>query len=355
MALPFCLYLINKQTSCIYLGELKMSLLKSLLSEEAAGGSTGGSSIAVNIGGKKGKKKKKGGLFAGGMISRVAEAVGCRRLLEQDDFDMIGTEAKLKNSERLSKSKASSKAFGLQDDDGNTVKIYVKASDADEFERELESALNSDKSVAEIVFDLNREFDIIDAEWGEIPEDEEEQIPMPKGNQGANDQAAPAPDANADPNAKAQGDEQAGGDDELSLDDAAPGDEGGEDNPDDVKSALNQIIDMLKSDVQAKKAEAEAKKAEAEAKKALQLRKAQEAKSKQDAELLDAEEFFKSKKEEDRKQKQMDLLARYHYEKGKSEDKDEFDISALESVSTKMANMMFENFKNQSRKSRRII
>jgi hypothetical protein len=346
-----------------------MKLMKVFLREMAAGGSIGAGAIASYpaAGGKAKKKGKKSGLFAGGIISRTNEGEKDRRrgLRESDDFDEASVEAKLKSAEKIGQNKARCKVFGLEDDDGNTVKIYVAAKDAEEFERELESALNSDKSIAEIVFDLNREYDIIDAEWGNIPEDEETPVPEARPGEGKGAAQKPASDLGdetgeaspEDLGKKGSNGESDKDTDKTDADLGDLGDLGDEDleggkigdmkDDEDVKSTLNQIIDMLKDDIEAKKAEAAAKKAEAEAKRAAAIRAAQESKARMDAELLDAEDFFKQKKEEERQRRQMEMLARYRHAISKGDDLD-LDIPALEAASIKMANKLFENFKGQT-------
>lgn len=329
-----------------------MSLLKSLLQESGSAGTTYAGSIAVNTTGIKTtkKKSKKDPMYANGLMRRASKGL-LPYLNENDDFDEVDAEAKLKNSDKKAKNASNCKAFALEDNDGNTVKIYVKSSDADEFEKELENALTSNKSVAEIVFELNKEFDIVDAEWGEFPEDEEEEIPLSKPGNGdktpsSDEDMSMGPD---DGKLPPEGDANTEEEPETPLESEEPAEELGSD--DDMKSTLNQIIDMLKTDIQAKKSEAEAKKTEAEAKKAEQKRLSIEAKSKVDAEMLDAEDYFKKKKDDEKEQRQMELLAKYRREKS-MESSDEFGIDTLESISNKMSNMMFENFKTQSKKFR---
>lgn len=61
--------------------------------------------------------------------------------------------------------------FGLETDDGKIVKVYVKAEEADDFEKALSKKLGSEDSIEAALNELSKNFEIIDVEW---PEDDEE-------------------------------------------------------------------------------------------------------------------------------------------------------------------------------------
>ena len=61
--------------------------------------------------------------------------------------------------------------FGLEDDQGAIVKVYVAKDDADGFEKALGEKLGVDDDIEELLAELAADYDIVDVEW---PEEEEE-------------------------------------------------------------------------------------------------------------------------------------------------------------------------------------
>ena len=55
--------------------------------------------------------------------------------------------------------------FGMESDDGSIVKVYVNASQADEFEKALAQALGEEDDVEQVINDMSNKFDIVDVEW----------------------------------------------------------------------------------------------------------------------------------------------------------------------------------------------
>lgn len=60
--------------------------------------------------------------------------------------------------------------FGLETDDGKIVKVYVKADQAEDFEKALSDKLGEVDDIEEVLNELSKEYDIIDVEW---PDDDE--------------------------------------------------------------------------------------------------------------------------------------------------------------------------------------
>lgn len=278
-----------------------MSLLSTLVKEEAADGAVSAGDIAgvhAPIGtepteNQKRKKKKKSSL-----LKRIIVGEG------EKSFSAADVISKLKAAEKSAGVEDDTVSFGLEDESGNMVKVFVRADQAKEFEAALETALagkddegdneNTTFEIAEVLFDLKDKFDIIDIEWGAIPEDEEE-----------NQEVAGDEEGNEGDDELGLGDEE-GDDDEMVADEM-----GGEE---DAKTALTQVIDMMKADAEAKKAEAEAKKAEAEAKSAEYASKAAGEKVKQEEEILDMETFNKKKSDESKESKRLAQLAKYKHD-----------------------------------------
>lgn len=194
--------------------------------------------------------------------------------------------------------------FGLEDEDGNMVKVYVRADQAEDFEVQLGTMLaaaddtnadsNSSLEIAEILFKLKDKFDIVDVEWPGIEGDHEEEQEVVDPD--ATAPAATGDDADLD-------DDPAGGDDMT----PAPVDTSG------AESALSQVIDMMKSDAEAKKAEADARAAEARAKEAEYTAQASASKVRKEEQIYDMENAEKEKKEQNKEAEQMAKLARYQH------------------------------------------
>ena len=96
--------------------------------------------------------------------------------------------------------------------------------------------------------------------------------------------------------------------------------EGGEEGmgEDPAASALDKVIDLLKSQADAQKAEANAKEAEANAEEAKHNASAAEAKVKQEEEVLDMEAYYDDQKKIDKEAKQLAKLAKYKHETAQS-------------------------------------
>jgi hypothetical protein len=62
--------------------------------------------------------------------------------------------------------------FGLETSDGDLVKIYVAATDADGFEKAMAERFRNDVSVEDLINDLADEFDIVDVEWPDGDDDD---------------------------------------------------------------------------------------------------------------------------------------------------------------------------------------
>lgn len=61
--------------------------------------------------------------------------------------------------------------FGLENDEGDIIKVYVNAEQADDFEKALAAKLGEEDNIEILLSDLNKDFDIVDVIW---PDDEEE-------------------------------------------------------------------------------------------------------------------------------------------------------------------------------------
>jgi len=184
-----------------------MSLLKELVKETAI-------TTAHDIGGHAGhqtmvdRKRRGSSLFKGGPIRRPRNSVSSAyrmpesqiksvpslnrwnwrilgEMVGKPQFDASDVMSKLDAAEKRARDEQDTVPFGLEDEDGNIIKVYVKAEEADEFESALAAMLagedededdeNSGMEIAEVLFQLKDRFQIVDVEWPNIEGDPEEE------------------------------------------------------------------------------------------------------------------------------------------------------------------------------------
>lgn len=221
----------------------------------------------------------------------------------QSKFDSTEVLAKLKGLEAKEKQDhRDTVTFGLEDEDGGIVRVTVKTEQAEDFEQSLQAFMaakeeEDDKvpEIAEVLFKLKDRFDIVDVQWPDVEQDEEQDVGLEGG----------AEDPNADPSMNP---------DDMGMDPnaAAPGGDTGQ-----VTDLLTQVIDMMKADAEARKAEAHAREAEAKTKQADALVAQSMSRVKQEEQYLDMESFNKSKKDEEREAKRLAQLAKWKHDMGK--------------------------------------
>jgi len=300
-----------------------MSLLREIMNESAAAGSTSAHAIATSPGSlfgggiiddstvEKKKKKKKPGRTMLRRVTNIKEGLGVN--LDSNNFDSSDVISKINAAGKsLAKAKDTT-AFALEDTDGNLIKVVVKDDQAEEFEKQLSIMLagivddddepSSSLEIAEILYKLKDNFQIVDVEWPHIQTDmEEEQEVVDDG-----DSATPADDG---------GDlENVGNPDETNKEvdgDSPMGDDKAMD--DDVKTTLSQVIDMMKSQAESQKAEADARAAEARAKEAEYSAQASASTVRKQEQIYDMEAAEKKKKELEKEASQQAKLARFQYD-----------------------------------------
>jgi hypothetical protein len=289
--------------------------------EDAAAGATSGGDVAG----------ARGSLFGGPIIKRKVPKTEkvtklkfsnaanwnlresfMASLLEFSDiggkFNSADVVSKLTAAEKQEDFDRNTIPFGIEDEDGNIVKVYVRPDQANDFEKVLgstvaDTAVNN-QEIAEILFNLKDKFDIVHVEWPALPEDEEEAAPIEgEGDLEMSDAESAPTDLGA------EGDLDVGGE--------APAEDDSS-----VKSALDKVIDMLKADAEARKAEAEAKEQEAKAKEAEYAAKMAEQKVKSEEEVLDMETFYKEKGEERKEAQKLMKLAKYRHDLARTASED---------------------------------
>ncbi len=208
--------------------------------------------------------------------------------------------------------------YGLEDDNGHTVKVTIAADQQREFESKLKSLLRTEKKLGvkdittkelgEILFDIRKEFDILDVVWPKIKGDSEEEEITDSSNQNTDNedlQLDTTNDSNKIDNKSAK--------DQIT--DNTLSDDNSSDNTLDntsgdtseVKTLLQQIIKMMQTDAEAKMMQAKAQ----EAKYANDIA---QTKMQQQQSVLDMEAYYKQQKKQDTESKQLQQLAKWKHE-----------------------------------------
>jgi len=302
-----------------------MSLLKTLVKEMAAAGASGADAIAnvpgsllgggaVDIEKSKQKRRK---MFR--RVMNMKESLGVDQ--DRTEFDAADVISKIDAAGKKADQDDDTTPFGLEDEDGNMIKVYIKNDQSEEFEKTLAAMLagvdedddgkNAAPEIAEVLFKLKDKFEIVNVEWPGIEGDKEEEA---EDNVGS-DPLAPGGDDPLSSGSEGGEDPLEAGDDDTLAEPSAGGEgemipaEGG------AESALNQVIDMMKSDAEAKKAEADARAEEARAKQAEYTALAGAGRVRKEEQVYDMEQAKTRKKEEEQEAKQQAELARYQYQK----------------------------------------
>ncbi len=222
-------------------------------------------------------------------------------------LDAIGNAAKVTNDNTVQ--------FGLEDSQGNIVKIYVDAEHADEFETALAREMDADNDmdrpeIAELLFKLKSDFNIKNVVWPKIQDDaiEEEEASVDQ-IQDANTDLALGADMEGGDGMSQNGDGNIDVN-QLPAQDGVPGSTGG--SP--AEDALASIIQLLGADAEAKKAEADARQAEARAREAEAMQKTAELKIKSEEQILDMEAYNKKESQERGETRKLAKLAKYRHD-----------------------------------------
>lgn len=234
----------------------------------------------------------------------------------EEQFDQTSVIAKLKSLEDKEKTDIrDTTVFGIEDDDGQVVRVTVRADQAVEFEKALQGVMaefeeddTASTEIAEVLYKLKDHFDIVDVVWPDVQEDEEETVDEFGNEQGAPGEVGDGLEGLEDgPDAGGDLGDLEGGD----LDDLGGGAGEGE-----VQSLLTQVIDMMKADAEARKADAEARIADARQREQEAGAKAALAKIKQEEQFLDMEDYEKKQKAQEKEAKRLAQLARWKREMG---------------------------------------
>lgn len=285
-------------------------------------------------------------------------------------FDMGDIVSRLKDMEGREARAEDSVTYGIEDDDGNMMKITVKSDQAQDFEQRLAQELADIKgskangepggkvSMAELLFNLKNEFEILDVEFPQIPSDvvynaDKATTDVPDTNQMSLDSEddmggdlGDGEDAFGDEGGMDDGmgglsaldggkggkggldgdlgglDGEEGEGDELDGDEDMLDDESVEDFPDEVsdtgttpESLLKSVLDMLKADADAKRAQAEAEAEKARAQQAEWSAKAASHEVVRQEEIVRMEAEAERQKEKEKEARRVADLAKYRVQK----------------------------------------
>lgn len=240
-------------------------------------------------------------------------------VLYESEFASKDVIAKLSNSQTSFNKDKNTTIIGLQDNDGNIIKIFIDASQVADFENTMNKMLSdyeNKKEIAELVYDLKDLFNIYHIEWPDdaFYEDEEDTVDpdtiddkeKDKNTTDTNDLSNELGDFDTD---------------SSEAPDTANSSELESPNNDDanIKSLLDKVIQMFKIDAEARQADANARAKEAEAREAEWAARAAEAKIKSTEEIMKMEDHFRKQKAIKKEAEQIARMAQYKHETNKDE------------------------------------
>lgn len=328
------------------------------LNETASGGAIGTGGIAVRLDGKiiDGKERRRLQDFLRSFNKKVTNRYKYKPVKPfpisvNESFDIQDVLSRLRGLEDHPSARQDSVTYGVEDDEGNVMKVSVRADQATEFETTLGHELadmkafsitgqsGKDVSMAELLFNLKDKFDIIDVQFPKIPDDVV---------YNADDASFNVPDTELDDEV---GDDDMGSDlgpnDPMDLEnmediegdemggELAPGDDGGmgglEGDMEDVDaegvedfveptessegSILDRVLDMLKAQAEAERAKAEAAAEESRAKQAEYSARAAAATIEQEEEIARMEAEMERQKDEEKQARKLADIAKYRVSK----------------------------------------
>lgn len=270
---------------------------------------------------------------------RKGKKIKISTIIESESFDTVTTSSLkdlLRQKQRDSELRDTTEVLALEDSDGAVVKVYVKKDQAEDFKAAIQSCLadaeEDGKELAEVLFDLHRDFDIVSVDWGKgsIPEDEEQTDDV-NDSVDAEDKGYPDTDELGDVEAENQTDAEDNSDgslgDDMDLGDDLDGDIGGEPAGADVDGAidqsqlLQQVLTLLTAQASAQHAKADADKAEADVRAAEAAGKAAQQYASHQEQVMDMENYNKRAQEEKRENQIQAKLIRYRHDLRKDDGK----------------------------------
>lgn len=331
------------------------------IKETASAGSIGSASIANSFSGARGNNPTNLKDFMEDFFKKTKNTLKYTEVemiptkfskLEESTDTLSGVFSELKNSERKSYDTPSS-TYGVEDDNGNIMKITVPSEQGEEFEERLGHELaemedfkstghsGKDISMAELLYMLKDEFNILDVEFPTIPSDviynaddastdvEENNLNVGNGDDmDADGEMNPDMDGEMNPDGEMSPD--IGGDDmNPDMDGGMNPDDMGDDDsvedfgdetetPSTPESMLASVMDMLKATAEAEKAKADAEAEKARAKQSEFSAASARIEMKKQEDLVRIESEMDEQKNKEKESKKMADIARHNYNKSRS-------------------------------------
>jgi hypothetical protein len=324
------------------------------ITETAAGGSTGTGDIANGnsnlIFAKKNKKRLKDFLI--NKYNSYGNKLDMKYVVPfpmtiKEGFDLNDVLSRLRGLETTGKSYSSPNdniTYGVEDDDGNLMKITVPKNQSAEFESVLAHELaeienfsvtgkeGNKVSMAELLFNLKNKFDIIDVDFPVIPTDVVYNADKASYNTPDDNSNDDIPDNNISNNYSMDLNNISGDgidvtdEDNVETDNAdnADMDEIDADNVEefsdetensDESSILSRVLDMLKSQAEAETAKANAEAEKYRADQAEYSARAAQATIAQQEELAKMDAEMERQKEQEKQAKKLADIAKYRVQK----------------------------------------
>jgi len=217
--------------------------------------------------------------------------------------------------------------FGLQDSNGEIVLVYVDNEQAEDFEQAMARALAdveeaTQPEIAEVLFNMHDQFNIVNVEWPGVVEDEEEDS--------TDDDSIMDPESESESEGEGELDGEDMGNNSEEFADAGAADGLGDEG---ASSTLDAVIQMMVADSEAKRQEALARAAEARAKEAEAAAKIADGKLRAEEEVADMEAYYDTKNQEQKEAKKLAKLAKYRHDaKATDMENDPMDYGELQGV-----------------------
>lgn len=260
--------------------------------------------------------------------------------LTESNMSLNSVFSELKNSETQSYDEKNVVTYGVEDDDGNLMKITVPHEQSEEFESTLTRQLaeiedfkrtghkGRNISMAELLYELKDSFTVLDVDFPTIPSnvvynaDQATEAVDDFSDESTDefDDSAEQTDDMTDSNMDDNADNVDGEDDENmdDMDDESVEDFSDEPESNDAESILASVMSTLKAQADAEKAKADAEAEKARAKQAEYSAKAAAVEMERQEELVRIESEMEEQKEKEKEAKRISDIAKHNYSKSKS-------------------------------------
>lgn len=237
-------------------------------------------------------------------------------LREAEDTDPTNVaNAKIDNAIKqhdmsISKAKHATSTFGLQDESDNIIKVTINREQADEFESRLNSLLADGKGreIAEILYMIKDDFDILNIDWAEEITEDEESSTRPFAARDDKDEDLAAMD---DIDSTTDDTDASSDDDSVAFAGKETSGEADFEKQTQTVDLLRQIIDLLKQEAELRAEESKLNQARIQAETERLNREREEQEINHNIELANAEQYESEQREKNKLEKIAHRIARY--------------------------------------------